>query len=618
MRPPDTHARASVPWAVLASASVVTVALVWMTPYLPTNDGPESVLVTHIVAHYADPGSIFPQLVAPNVPVTSRGFDLLYAPLAELAGWSVALRLYLSALVLAQAWAFVALACAFGRPRPWEGLLGFPLAYSWVLYMGFFSFAAGQALALTLIACAARLPAVPKSTLLVTAGVGAASVIHVSAAIVALPMLVAVLAATGIELKGVARWARPGLPLLAAVPVVVFTFAHRADTRASAEASFDWAPAWSAVQQLPRLAFPGPWWRAASATALWAAAATQLLTRWRRDRLSRVERVMAASACGYLFALCVAPTHIPGWQFVSPRFAAFASLVPLAMLDTSRWKVARRAVGAPAISAVVAIALAGTATLHHKLDRGCREPLEALSTRIQRRGFQLPIVVNPYCGVSPFPHRSDVPYLAPLRHFAALFAVSQGGTLPSLFIGSRAAHHLQARADAPPAPPIPNRKFFEAAFQSVEFWQDPSVQARTMDALVVAGLEYENVILLGAGAALHEPFLRRGYVADFRGSRTLLAHFEGCSARFSLPQANVSLEIGVQTPGTPLWLLREPRADRNDPRLFIVDRLPCGAVAARIKWLGMDRGIATCAESGPDGRLLFELPRGTAVACSLR
>lgn len=618
MRPPDTHTRASVPWAVLALASAVTVALVWMVPYLPTNDGPESVLVAHIVAHYGDPGSIFPQLVVPHVPVTSRGFDLVYAPLAELAGWSIALRLYLSALVLAQAWAFVALASAFGRTRRWEALLGFPLAYSWVLYMGFFAFAAGQALALTLIACAAKLPAGAKATLIVTVGAAAVSVLHVSAAIVALPMLVAVLAATGGELKGVARWARPGLPLLATLPVVVYTFAYRGDTRASAEASFDWAPAWSAVQQLPRLTFPGPWWRAASATALWAAAVTQLLTRWRRQELSRLERVMAACACGYLTALAVAPTHIPGWQFVSPRFGTFAALIPLAMLDTSRWKVARHAVGAPAISAVVAIALAGTAALHHKLDRGCREPLEALSTRIRRRGFQLPIVVNPYCGVSPFPHRSDVPYLAPLRHFAALFAVSQGGTLPSLFIGSRAAHHLQARADAPPAPPIPNLTIFEAAFQSVEFWQDPAVQAKTMDALVVAGGEYENVILLGAGAGLHEPFLHRGYVADFRGSRTLLARLEGCSARFSLPRARVSLEVGLQTPGTPLLLRREPRPDPNDAQFFIVDRLPCGAIAARIRWVGAHGGIATCAESGPDGRLLFDLPRGTAISCSPR
>lgn len=136
--------------------SALLVGSFWVVPYLPTNDGPEWVYVTHMENHYGDPGSIYRDYYVPALQFASRGFTLLYGPFEAWLGWQHGLQVTLGVMALMAAWGFVALVWALD-PRRWAlGFLGFPLALSWGLYMGVWAYVAASGFGLFVLAFAVR------------------------------------------------------------------------------------------------------------------------------------------------------------------------------------------------------------------------------------------------------------------------------------------------------------------------------------------------------------------------------------------------------------------------------------------------------------------------------
>ncbi|MBL8743906.1 MAG: hypothetical protein JNK04_22510, partial [Myxococcales bacterium] len=134
---------------LMASAGVV--ASVWSVPFVPTNDGPQALLLAHIDAHYDDPGSIFPLQLTRGLGLSGRGFMFLYAPLEGIP-WPNGVRVAQALMLLGFAWGVAALTRALDRRFTYKSLLGFVLCSSWPFYMGFWAFCVASVVGLWVLA----------------------------------------------------------------------------------------------------------------------------------------------------------------------------------------------------------------------------------------------------------------------------------------------------------------------------------------------------------------------------------------------------------------------------------------------------------------------------------
>jgi len=307
-------------WAVsLLVASVALVAAIHVVPYLPTNDGPQIVLSGYMENHYSDAGSIFPEQVEPALQFAHRGFSMLFLPLEELLGWQPALRVTLSVIALTTAWGFVALVCALSRPRRSLGLLGFAVAFSWQLYMGFFSFEWATGIGLLILAFV--IEGKDRSILgriLLALALGLQSVCHVFAAVLTGAVLVLVVgfrSAKGLRLKELGGLALTGLPAMA---VLVASLAGLGGlTKTPLSSGFVSLSLGERIAQFPYILAPGPDLRAWLVLLIVLGAIALAVWRWRH--LPSAQRALCVAAIALLAASLLTPLHMPGWQFLSPH-----------------------------------------------------------------------------------------------------------------------------------------------------------------------------------------------------------------------------------------------------------------------------------------------------------
>ena len=596
----------------MAVASAALVACIWCVPYIPTNDGPQVALTSHIQNHYGDPGSVFPDQVVPNFAFTHLGFGLLFTPLEDLLPWRDALRLTLTASALAMAWAIARLVSAIDPRRRALGLLGFVFATTWSFYMGFFSYEIATALGLALIAHVAHAtragPLRGVRAVVVAVGLFAVAAAHVFAATwtgLAILAVMAGRAPRGARLREGAAAVLVGAP---AAGLFVAAWAQRAGlSRVALTSSFRWVAPGAQLLRLPRLILPGPGLRAVAAVALVVVSVGAAFARWKEA--TPVDRALAILAAVLLAAGVFGPLDVPGWQFLSPRFLAPVPALAVALLPLERLAGPRRVAALSVVAGAAVAALAASAALHLRLHTGCADDLAGLDDPVKRTGYVLPVVLAPYCGVDRAPDRSEVPYLAPALHLGALYALAGGGTVPYLFAGSSAAYAFRLR-DTPDAraPSIPDVARYWTAAASDAFRDDADFRARIVTELAVHGTSYEAIEAFGAQPRDVAVLERLGFVADRTRGALFEGTFGGCDASLELPaeatRAPLRLAWGVPPLEAPIVDRALPRAREGAGAVSLpLRRVPCRL------WVRLTPPICPGADAA--GRLQVDLTPGT-------
>ena len=576
------------------------VATVWSISYLPTNDGPEGVFAAHVLNHYDDPASaVLRAQLVPTWQFAARGFTLVFGPLERLLGWHDALQVSVALIVLANAWAYLAFVIAIEPRRRALAFLGFPMALSWSLYMGFFAFCIGSAAGMgTLAFVVKRDPRTAARWSLVALLLLVQSVLHVfSAAVTGLLVVGVTLARASRE----ERAARLGTLALIGVPagcVLAAADMTRAPGHLALAAGVVFRPVRETLALIPRLLLPGPALRALVATGLLCVAVVVGVRAARRaGGMARGVGLLAVTLLGLALA---GPRDLPGWQLMSPRFLPTGALLMLALVPLERLTRPGRLAVSLWLFACAVTSLGVSRTFHGTLAAGCSEVIDALSAPISRKGLVLPVSLEPACGVTADLQTSQVPYLANLHHIGALFAVADGGSTPYLFAGSASAHAFKIRPNGMPVPPVPDPEHFWPIFDGAEFRTQNGPRQRVLDELAVLGTFYEAVVVTGARAADFETWDARGYVTDWRRGSVLLAHFDACTLDVTLPASDpppAEMDVGV---GARMLLtgVRPDRQVTEDVAHFRVAGAPCGRIWVQPRWDGGARACESAAQSG--------------------
>jgi hypothetical protein len=618
-------------WAHAVGLLVLSLLLVrslLAVPYLPTNDGPEHVLASHVENHFGDPGTAYADRLRPAAEYAARGFTILYSPLEAWLGWRVGLQVALAVTVLLSAAGFAALVHAVAPPRRSLAFLGFPLALTWGLYMGFFPFAVSSAVGLFVLALATAWRE-PGGLGRVVLGVALflQAVCHVFAALLtgfALAALLVGRAPRGARLRELARVAGMGLPAASILLMSALSARTLAATPFAHE--FVSVPLATTLGALPRLMAPGPLWRALVVVALVGVAVVLGALKAGRREVDPTDRSLHLGGVALLIASVVVPLSIPGWQFVSPRFIPLGvalCLVALPVERLSRPWVARGV--AAGLFAVSAGSLLASSWFHRRLAAPFEDAVRGLSAPVERHGLWLPITLGPEAGLPFDPTVSEVPFLAPFRHFPALYAVAHGGLTPYTFANSAATYPFVVRVDAPPAPPIPSLEKYEPVIDSDAFDADARLRARVLDELATFGMFYEGVLATAARPADVERLRSRGFEQDWASGSVFVGHFVPCRLDVTVPSRGDVPEIDVGVGSQTIY--RDEALTATDgpdgARHLILPRAPCGEAWVRPHWSRKATdGTATfafCRNASATGEIPATLTWGSArVSCEDR
>jgi hypothetical protein len=508
--------------------SLVVVGSLWVIPYLPTNDGPEWVFATHVENHYADPGTPYGAAFEPALQYASRGFAIVYDPLEAWLGWQRGLQAALSVIVCVVGWGFVALVRAIDPRRLALGFLGFPLALSWSLYMGFWSFVVATGFGLFTLALAVQMGRPTWRGRAALAGLLLlVAISHVFGAVLAGLAVLCLLVARAKpddRLAEVGRVALIGLPAAGILACATLT-AHQPGAQVATE-PFSYLPWRHAAAVLPRTLVPGPLLRALLVTAAVSSAACLAAVRARRADTSASDRGLAVAAVILLAASVAMPIHVPGWWFFSQRFLPLGATLALAVVPLERAPAgARRLVPAGLFGCALLWAVP-TYAFHHRLAATCADAVRGLSAGVHRSTEVLALPLDWTESPDHDLLHAEVPMMKPLLHMGALYATVEGGLTPLSFGTGAATYPFTQRPHRVAVPPaILDLEHYWAVFRSDPFRNDPDYRHATEDRLASLGAHYEGVVLLAARPDDLALWRRRGYVPDWEQGKTLIAHF---------------------------------------------------------------------------------------------
>ena len=604
----------------LVVLSALLVGTFWVVPYLPTNDGPAWVFATHAENHYSDPGAPYSAWFVPAPEFASRGLTLFYAPFEGWLGWDRGLRVALSLMALLSAWGFFFLARTLHPDRRAVGLLGFPLALSWSMYMGFWPFAVATGLGFFVLALAVRPPEPTwKQRALVAALLLGQAVAHVFAAVLtgsALVFLRMAQAPRGKRLSELGRVALTGLPAFAVLVACVALARNLAGAPlAQGGARLPWP---NAIAVLPRTIAPGPLGRALLVTLAVVSAATFAAIRARRPATNATDRGLGLAAVLLLLAAVLAPFQITGWQAFSQRFFPLGIALAFLVVPVEQLRPAVRRVTAPVLFALALLWLGTTYPFHVRLAKLCPDAIAGLFAPLRMHGAVMPVIL----GATELPvyNRTDaeVPLMDPLLHMGCLYATAHGGLPLGSFAGNVAVHPFTERPDAQ-RPPEPDFGRYYEAINSHAFHHDALFRHKVEDELASFGVFYDAVVVLGARPDDLALWRERGYVADWAEGTALVAHFEPCSVDFTVPRSAVSptptFDLHVGDIG--LWSgVHVPFVVGDDGLAhFKLAPAPCGDVAVRAHW-DATPGEQFCENANAAGDILQKITRSTSVlAC---
>ena len=606
--------------AGLVVLSMLLMGAIYAVPYLPTNDGPEWVYLAHVQNHMGDPHTPYAAEYTPALQFASRGFVTVYRPVEAWLGWERGLQLALGLVVLGAAWGFVALVDACDPRRGALGFLGFPLALSWHLYMGFWAFVVGSALGLFILALAVRVPQPSwrmRGALSLLLLVQAVS--HVFSAVLTggvLLCLVLARASAGRRLRELGAIVLVGLPasaVLAASFVVSQGQAALMLTRTGTE----WLPLGRALAILPQTIAPGPFVRALA--LLVGLAGATLLAAWRARQGSTDPRDRGLAVAGLVLLLLgtLAPLEVPGWSFFSQRFLPAGMALVIAVIPLERLVGMRQRVVAMALFVASAGYLAVSFPWHQRLAGCVTDALAGLAAPVHRTTRQLPVplaVAERSLDVA-----ADVPMLRPLLHMGALYAVAFGGVVPSVFTVNSSVHPLlrQPHPGEPDWVGTPER--FWGAVASPRFAGDVAYRHAVEDALASLGIYYQGVVLLGAEPDDVALWSRRGYVLDESVGETFVGHFKPChldvAVHDAATDATPSLDVRVGSYQLVTDARTAPRMGTDGVTHFEIAAAPCGDVTV-IARSTKDSNAPFCRNADEAGALHATLTRSSGeVLC---
>lgn len=607
---------------VMLLASVGVLWSLWSVPYLPTHDGPQHIMFGHIENHFDDPNVIYPALLRPSTQLASRGFAALFVPLEARLPWRDALRVTLSIALLGWAWGGAVLVAAVDPRRRLVGVSAFAMAFQWPLYMGFFPFVIGSAFGLFILALAVRVRVWSvRHRVVLTLMLLTQSFLHVFSALLTgmvLFVLVWHRAPRGRRRGEVLRLLGMLLPAL-----LVFVSSLRVWSGLARVHStpLTWLSLREYVPVVLRCAVPGPWWRGVMVVGLVAVGLAGAVRRWRAGVASVEDRVLLSSSAVFLSLGVLAPFHLPGWQFFSPRFFPLGLLLGASLIDPSEWRSRAKVwLAQSAVVFVAFVSLVWAAVWHRTLYEGSAEALSGLDGSIRRTGLRLPVIVLPYDGLPRDPVRSPVPYMQPLRNLGALYVTVQGGLIPYLFAGSGAVHNFELRQEGwALAPPVPEWTYGHELGRP-EIYGNVPLRYAVMTMYAAHGARYEDVILVGESRDV-DLFLRRGYVADWRRGSLLLARFRGCRATLGI-RTSRSVRASVEYGWFPLadahWE-RSVNVSAASATVVPLEGSPCGDVWIRVKQETPTGKTFQCRGADREGRIMVRMAQGTPneVTCVL-
>ena len=621
-------------WALAALASAALLAALGVVRYLPTHDGPQHIFLAHLENHFSDPGATYSDYYKPTTALTSRGFALVYGPLAELLPWRSAVQVTLAILLLTWAWGVLAFVNAVSPRRRVLGLIGFGLAFQWSLYMGFFSFVLATGLGLFTLAIAfGSAEWTWKRRLAIAALLLLQAFCHVFAAEVVGLSLVVVVAFRHAKRE----WPRElGRLALMGIPTALIAI-HAAGWMGGPSAeipAYQPEPVWPALAvriELLATAFAaGPWWRAWPPVLLAVSGVALAAARTVRKSTTADERALLVMSVLLGVAALALPLHSRQWEFMSPRFIPMAVVFGVALLPVE--SLGRRtATLAHAAIVIMALTAIGWAGWHNRrLERACGPALAGLDADVKRTGPRLPIVLDPSCNALSQEKVYVLPGAEPLLNLGALYAVQQGGVVPYAFVGVPQLHgFVLTRGGYRRFPDHPDRKKFWGGLAQSDPVADAPYRTSLLTSLARSGSGYQDVIFYGPVPDRAE-LAKRGYLTDFAKDDLWLGHYRGCPLKLEVdvggPQ---TAPLRVQLGWLPLVEAAESRVvppAATESGIVVVewDGAPCGPIWVRA---GIDTdGGATwkpadgmCAGAGPDGALF--LPRAaerTTERCVLR
>jgi hypothetical protein len=600
--------------------SALLVGSFWAVPYLPTNDGPESVFAVHMENHFADPGTLYREVFEPAPQFAGRGFTVLFEPLEELFGWRRGLQVALSLMALLHAWGGVALVHAVDRRRVPLAFACFPLSLSWTLYMGFFAFVIASGAALLVLAFALRdLSPRPGRRAVVAALLLGVAFLHMFPAIlVGLTLAAAQLARAprGTRLAEFGRTALTGLPA-AALVVAAFVVAHGAAVTAAFSSGFVMAPWREAIATFPRTLAPGPVPRALATTGLVTLVAASALVRGviARRGASTLDRALGLVGVAFLAAAIVSPRHIPGWQCFSERFVAMGAVFVIASLPFEVQQ-ARPTARLGALLAFVAavLALGPTWAFHRRLAADVADAIAGLDAPVVRHGIWLPVDLDPRAGVRATDEDVDVPLMDPLHAVGPLYATALGGITPYTFASNPATWAFTLRPDGLRPPEAPALERWQPLLASSEFRNNRDFRLHEEGELATFGMFFEGVLVTQARPEDLDLWQRRGYVTEWQQGSVLLAHFEPCSIDLVLaPETAVwpapSVDVGVGRRTLVQGASFPVSHDSEGAGHVAIERGPCGRVWVRPRWAADDGRPRGCDGANAKGELHVTISR---------
>jgi hypothetical protein len=556
------------------------------------------------------------QLV-PNLRVTYYGFDALFMPLEAALGWQNALRLSLSIITLVFAWGFVALSRSLHRPSaPWLGLLGFPLALSWHLYAGFFAYLMASGLGLWILAWG-RNTRGPLGRCALGLALFVQAIAHVFAFVLTFGVLlvaVAMPSAAGKDERWQRRWRRAWPVALLGLPGLALGVGTALGTyeKNNFDLELTWLGPLELAHQLPKLMFPGPGWRAWLSFGLLLAATAALFRPERWRTLTLQHRTFSLLGIVLLVLAMVLPFHLPSWQFFSPRMLPLG--LALLIVGMGSLSLPRGITLALAVVAWLSVSLA----FHRDLAQRFGDAIAGLFAPVHWKGMVMPVPLEPTAGLPRDPDQSPVPHVAPLTHWAALYAAAHGGSEPYLFVGGTAVHAFATRR--PPGIVLP---VFDAAYlfgttSQPEFAWDRGLRRKLQAELASFAVHYEGVAVTGARVEDRELWRDWGFRPDWQQGSVLFTRFVGCQLAIHVTdmphQAALSrLEVAIEPARPSLTLDLTRAARRSFDQALELGRVPCGALSLQ-PYVDLDRsgkpsaGDRFCREAGPDGRLHVTVP----------
>jgi hypothetical protein len=624
--PVSAHISRRLPLLAHGLVALLALASVWSVDYLPTHDGPQHIFGVHASQRLDEPATGYGRFLEPNLPITSHGFALVFAPFDLWLPWRTATRLALSCLVLVWCAGAFFLVRAVQPRRAWIGVALAAAAFQWSLYMGLFSFYLASAFGLCVLAAALAPQPWSRARGAALAALLLAQVLMhaVPAAITgALVLLLALLRSRpGERGRALCRVALLGAPATCVALTLVAAGFESLARDANGSLGI-WSPAQTPLWAVAGCFTGGPGWRAWFLPLLALSAPLAVWWLRRSDAVRSADVALLAGGAALLALGLAAPLHLRAWDYFSVRFLP-AAICCLAVA----WPVERLRSGAlrglaAALLATWAFASSGWALAYNRELAGrAADALAGLDADVVRDGPRLPIVLDPYLGRPFDERRAPMPYVVPLANLGQLYAAAQGGYAPHSFALSWQIHPVLLREEARRAfPPTVDRSYARDLAKPA-LAGDRELREAIATYLGAVGSHYQDVILWGRPEDV-DHLIRLGYEPDFRRGGLLLARFRGCPLTLIFPPAS------SPPPGTlvelgwlPAWHVThrysadKSTSDAGGRRVMPLATPPCGGVWIR---LAAEAEAIECEGADAQGRLLIASTRAAPrVECRVR